>query len=110
MRELFHKAIPEECNESIRPDSTCLVGQSTNDAFVDSKPLLLSIFGFAWLPDESSNLLCLISVPYCDLNLWQPFLQFVNIAKSLGEALAIQEKVDSFDLSSFGRFDAFTWT
>jgi hypothetical protein len=52
----------------------------------------------------------LASIPYCDFNLWQPSLYFVNIGDSLVETLAIQKKVDSLDLASFGTVNAFAST
>ena len=54
--------------------------------------------------------MCLIAIPYCNLNFWQPPLQFVNIGDGLGETLLIQEKVNSLDPPSFGSIDALALT
>jgi len=89
--KIAEKIIPDRCNESVRPDSACLVGQSADDAVVDTEFLFSSESGssFASHLRVSSNLLYFITFPHHNLNLRQPFLQLLDISDSLGETFVI---------------------
>lgn len=105
--EFLEEVFPDRYNKSVRPKGACLIGSSAEDAAVYAEFLRTSTLrGVLLILGGVTNLLCFFGIPYCNLNLRQPFPHLSHLFNRFVKCQLINKNVHSLNFSCLSQLNA----